>query len=57
MSEIIHDDVISKWIERAAQVRFEITRLQTKIAQHEVLLPLDYTHLEIAQFNRLNKGY
>ena len=46
-SEIIR--VISKSNECAARVRFEI---QTKIAQHEVQLPLYYIHFEIAEFSQ-----
>ena len=47
--------VISKLNEWTAQVQFEITsiRFQTKIAQHDVQLPLYYIHFEIAQIQDL----
>ena len=47
--------VISKLNECTAQVQFEITsiRFWTKIAQHEVQLPLYYIHFEIAQIQDL----
>ena len=49
-SEIIHE--ISKSNECPARVPFEIKQVwfQTKIAKHEVQLPLYYTHFEISQF-------
>ena len=45
----------SKLNECTAQVQFEITsiRFWTKIAQHEVQLPLYYIHFEIAQIQDL----
>ena len=45
--------MISKSNERAARIWFEITWLQTKIAQHEIQLPLYYIHFEIAQIQDL----
>ena len=47
--------MISKLNECTAQVQFEITsiRFWTKIAQHEVQLPLYYIHFEIAQIQDL----
>ena len=46
--------MISKSNERAVQVQFEITSMTwTKIAQHEVQLPLYYIHFEIAQIQDL----
>ena len=51
-AEIIR--VISKSIECAARVRFEITIwFPTKVAWHEVQLPLYYIHFEIAQIQDL----
>ena len=47
--------MISKLNECTAQVQFEITsiRFWTKIAQHEVQLPLYFIHFEIAQIQDL----
>ena len=45
--------MISKSNKRAALILFEITWLQTKIAQHEIQLPLYYIHFEIAQIQDL----
>ena len=46
--------MISKSNEHAVQVQFEITSMTwTKIAQHEVQLPLYYIHFEIAQIQDL----
>jgi hypothetical protein len=44
----------------SAQREFDLKSqvwFQTKIARHEVQLPLYYIHFEIAQFNRLNTGF